>query len=208
MCTIHALYLPCYNTLHQCTKNNHSSNKSLRGHVNVKEWSKHSMCWWVVNCNVSTELCWERSAEMSILPLWQHVHLLCSSGIRSFWLTRGGTSGSTPRLLPHWGGGWRWGDRRTPKGCVCRRRIGATSSALQGPVICPPCLPLRGPQNAEQQETSTPEQTGPAVHPLLNNTTTNPTMARAPLNICNNKHVLETSWLMLQYRYSYTVYNL
>lgn len=71
-------------------------------------------------------------------------------------------------LLPCWGVGWQWRDRRTPKGCVCCRTIGESSSVLHGPVICPPCPP-EALWNAEQQESSTPEQTGPAVHPLHNN---------------------------------------
>lgn len=44
----------------------------------------------------------------------------------------------------------------------------------------PPCVPPEALRNAEQQESSTPEQIGPAVHPPHNNTTTYPTIAVAP----------------------------
>lgn len=54
-----------------------SGDKLPYGRVNVTEGSRHSTCWWVVNCHVSTELCSESSAGTAILPLWQHVHLLC-----------------------------------------------------------------------------------------------------------------------------------
>lgn len=108
------------------TKNQHSINKSLHGHVNVKESSKHSTSWCVVNRHVSTDFCWGRCAEMSILPLWQHVHLLCNSEMKWNWY---GTSGWMLGLMPCWGLEWQWRDRRTPKGCVCCRTIGETSSA-------------------------------------------------------------------------------
>lgn len=50
--------------------------------------------------------------------------------------------------------------------------------------LCPP----EALQNAEQQETSAPEQTGPAVHPLHNNITTSPTTTAAP-DTCTHEHL-------------------
>lgn len=60
--------------------------------------------------------------------------------------------------------------------------------------LCPP----EALRNAEQQETNSPEQTGPGVHPLCNNTITYPTIT-AVLDIYEHLHIQvhrKTSWLV------------
>lgn len=108
----------------------------------------------------------ERIAETSILPLQHHVHLLCHVKDQNLIFNREKRE-HLPRSL------WQWGDRRTPKWCVCCRAIGENRSALYAwprhmpphPLLCPP----EALRSTEQQESATPEESGPPVRQLYSN---------------------------------------
>lgn len=91
-------------------------------------------------------------------------------------------------LMPCWGVEWQWRDRRTPKGCVCCRTIGETSSALHGPVICPPVSPW-GPMKcwaAGKQHTRTDRPSGTPT-PQQHIPPSQLFLTHAHMNICTYK---------------------
>ncbi len=140
-------------------------------------------------------------------PALQLPALKCEGSEAANW--RVGTSGSSLRLPLCWGVGWRWRDRRTPKGCVCCGTIGVTSSALHGPVICPLCVPPRpcemlssrkpAHQNRQAQRcTHSPTaQHYPPPQPLL---------THAHLNICTYEHIEKLPGWLLQHKHKNVFY--
>lgn len=125
--------------------------------------SKHSKCWWVVKCYVSTRLCWERTAQMPILPLRQRVHLHLP-GLKRYLIGREGASGCHISAE-------EWPDNEETEGC--QKDVSAMEQ--QWLVLSYSMSPLCPPEalwNAEQQETTTPEHSGPAAHLLYCNQAT------------------------------------
>lgn len=126
--------------------------------------SKHSKCWWLVKCYVSTQLCWERTAQMPILPLWQHAHLQLP-GQKCYLIGREGAAGCHISAE-------EWPDNEETEGCqkdvsAMERHQWLVLSYSMSP-LCPP----EAPRNADQQETTTPEHSGQAVHLLYCNQAT------------------------------------
>lgn len=96
----------------------------------------------MVNCYVSREVCWERIAETSILPLWPHVHLLCDVGDQNLIVIRERREHLLRRV-------WQQGYRRIPKWYVCRGAIGENSLALYaGPRHMSPAAPTTAAPNS------------------------------------------------------------